>query len=54
VALLIAELAFGPGTAAEDHARLAVLLGSAAAAIAATTLLLLTAPRRPEGPPALR
>ncbi|MFI5907918.1 Na+/H+ antiporter NhaA [Dactylosporangium sp. NPDC051541] len=41
VSLLIAELAFGPGDAAEDHARLAVLLASVLAAAAAVAVLLI-------------
>ncbi|WP_432994508.1 Na+/H+ antiporter NhaA [Dactylosporangium sp. CA-233914] len=39
VALLIAELAFGAGSAADDHARLAVLLASCVSAAGATVLL---------------
>ncbi|WP_433223312.1 Na+/H+ antiporter NhaA [Dactylosporangium sp. CS-047395] len=39
VSLLIAELAFGPGTPANDHARLAILLASCVSAAAATLLM---------------
>ncbi|WP_232680943.1 Na+/H+ antiporter NhaA [Nocardioides sp. R-C-SC26] len=39
VSLLIGELAFGPGTAADDVAKVAVLSGSLAAAALATVLL---------------
>ncbi|MGI5239700.1 Na+/H+ antiporter NhaA [Dactylosporangium sp. CA-139066] len=46
VALLIAELAFGAGTPADDHARLAVLAGSCVSAAAASALLWLRRPRR--------
>ncbi|WP_433042652.1 Na+/H+ antiporter NhaA [Dactylosporangium sp. CS-033363] len=51
VALLIAELAFGSGSVADEHARLAVLLGSAVSA-AAATLVLWT--RRPAATPVHR
>jgi Na+:H+ antiporter, NhaA family len=39
VSLLIGELAFGSGTAAEDHAKVGVLVGSLLAAALATVLL---------------
>jgi NhaA family Na+:H+ antiporter len=39
VSLLVAELAFGAGSIAEEHARLAILLASSIAAAGATVLL---------------
>ncbi|MGI5240043.1 Na+/H+ antiporter NhaA [Dactylosporangium sp. CA-139066] len=53
VSLLIAELAFGAGTPAGEHARLAILLASCASA-AAATLLLRSRRRRPASPPPAR
>ena len=39
VALLIAELAYGPGTARDGHAKIGILLGSVLAALLATVVL---------------
>lgn len=39
VSLLIGELAYGPGSAADEHVKVGVLVGSLAAAIAASVLL---------------
>ncbi|WP_051264962.1 Na+/H+ antiporter NhaA [Nakamurella lactea] len=39
VSLLISELAFGPGTAADDHAKVGILLGSVLAALLSAVLL---------------
>jgi Na+:H+ antiporter, NhaA family len=39
VSLLIGELAFGPGSDRDEHAKLGILLGSTIAALLATVLL---------------
>ena len=39
MSLLIGELAFGPGTAADDHVKVGVLVGSLTAALLATVVL---------------